>query len=288
MWLWAAAAMAVALFDYDRGVPLEYRSEPFPQKVEDVRVSGASLRGVDGGRVNMVVMAPLTARARRPAVIYQHGGGQTMLTYFPEAVAMARAGAIAVIPDPPAAVEGRTGDMRRMDAGQVRDWYVRVLVAERRVLDWLASRGDVDMTRVAYVGHSYGGMTGAMLAAVEPRIKAYVLIGPAGSAARHVAESPSAFWREWRAARSAEQLATDREVIAAVDPLRYAGEGKSRPKLVQCERWEVDPSLDCEGLAKAMGAEVRLYETDHAFADYRAGLDRMAFVGRQLGLRVKP
>ncbi len=289
MWWWGAA-LAVALFDYDRGVPLEYQSEAFPRKVEGVRVLGASLRGVDGGRVNMVVMEPVAGRGRHPAVIYQHGGGQTMLTYFPEAVAMARAGAIAVIPDPPAAVEGRTGDMRRMDAGQVRDWYVRVLVAQRRVLDWLAARGDVDMTRVAYVGHSYGGMAGAILAAVEPRIMAYVLIGPAASAARHVAESPSSYWREWRALRSAEQLGKDREVIAAVDPLRYAGEGKGRPKLVQCEKWEVDPSLDCEDLAKALArpAELRMYETDHAFSDYRAGLDRMAFVGRQLGVRVKP
>lgn len=285
--MWLAAALAVTLFDYDRSVPLDYRGEVFPQKVEGVRVLGASLRGVDGGRVNMVIMEPVARRGRRPVVIYQHGGGQTMLTYFPEAVAMARAGAIAVIPDPPASVEGRTGDMRQMDAVQVRDWYVRVLVAERRVLDWLAARGDVDMGRVAYVAHSYGGMVGAMLAAVEPRIKAYVLIGPAGSAARHVAESPSPYWAEWRARRGAEQLAKDREVIAAVDPLRYVGEGKSRAKLVQCERWEVDPSLDCEGLAKAMGARVRVYETDHTFADYRAALDRMAFVGRVLGLRVR-
>lgn len=45
-----------------------------------------------------------------------------------------------------------------MDAGHVRDWYVRVLMAERLVLDWLRVCGDVDMTRSAAVR---GGIEGA-------------------------------------------------------------------------------------------------------------------------------
>lgn len=45
----------------------------------------------------------------------------------------------------------------------------------RRSIDYLETRSDIDSTRIAYFGLSWGGMLGGVMNAVEPRIKAVVL-----------------------------------------------------------------------------------------------------------------
>ncbi len=49
----------------------------------------------------------------------------------------------------------------------------------RRGIDYLESRPDIDMNRVAIFGGSLGGWIGSILAAVEPRIKTAILSVPA-------------------------------------------------------------------------------------------------------------
>jgi pimeloyl-ACP methyl ester carboxylesterase len=45
-----------------------------------------------------------------------------------------------------------------------------------RLIDYLETRRDIDSTKVAYLGNSAGGPEGAHLPAVEPRIKAAILL----------------------------------------------------------------------------------------------------------------
>ncbi len=49
-----------------------------------------------------------------------------------------------------------------------------------RALDALASRAEIDAGRVAFVGWGLGARVGARFCAVEPRVRAAVLIGPSG------------------------------------------------------------------------------------------------------------
>jgi len=46
----------------------------------------------------------------------------------------------------------------------------------RRTIDYLATRPDIDATRLAYYGVSWGGYLGGLMPAVEPRFKAVVLV----------------------------------------------------------------------------------------------------------------
>jgi dienelactone hydrolase len=57
---------------------------------------------------------------------------------------------------------------------QFRDLALQNTIEHRRLLDYLATRNDIDTTRVACLGLSLGGMTTFYLAANEPRIKAGV------------------------------------------------------------------------------------------------------------------
>jgi hypothetical protein len=75
------------LYDYDRTTPFDYREESIRRDAR-IEIAGASFRSPKGGRVNMIVVRP---RGSGPyaGVIYQHGGGQTMMTYIAEAEVMA-------------------------------------------------------------------------------------------------------------------------------------------------------------------------------------------------------
>jgi hypothetical protein len=53
---------------------------------------------------------------------------------------------------------------------------IQLIVDLRRGVDLLLSRPEVDPERLAYVGGSYGGRMGGLLAGVEHRLKAYVLV----------------------------------------------------------------------------------------------------------------
>src|SRR5205085_7976934 len=63
----------------------------------------------------------------------------------------------------------------------------------------LGARADVDANRLAYVGHSYGAQWGAILSAVEPRLKGAALIGGTPDAAAIWRDSDDPGIIEWRA-----------------------------------------------------------------------------------------
>jgi len=56
-----------------------------------------------------------------------------------------------------------------------RDHVVMWVKDYRRTLDYLSTRPDIDTTRFAYFGYSWGGNMGGIIPAVEPRLKAVVL-----------------------------------------------------------------------------------------------------------------
>jgi len=56
----------------------------------------------------------------------------------------------------------------------LRDVITQTVLDYRRGIDYLATRGDVDMARIGAMGYSMGGFHAVSLTAVEPRIKAAV------------------------------------------------------------------------------------------------------------------
>ncbi|PWB74350.1 hypothetical protein C3F09_04090 [candidate division GN15 bacterium] len=55
------------------------------------------------------------------------------------------------------------------------EWTVKIVKDLRRSIDYLGTRSDIDTSRLAYLGYSWGGVMGAIIPAVEKRLKAVVL-----------------------------------------------------------------------------------------------------------------
>lgn len=113
-----------------------------------------------------------------------------------------------------------------------RDALIQTVVDARRAIDYLETRPDIDSRRIGLVGASMGGILGAVLAGVEPRIKVPVLL-VAGADWGLLAEksqiSAGKQLREGHPNLSFDQVA---RILAPVDPLNFADKISPRPLLM--------------------------------------------------------
>jgi len=80
------------------------------------------------------------------------------------------------------------------DGIQSRNLYVQRSQDMRRAIDYLATREDIDMSRLAYVGLSWGGQMGPVMIATESRFRTGILLlGGICACERHPASDPANF-----------------------------------------------------------------------------------------------
>jgi cephalosporin-C deacetylase-like acetyl esterase len=145
------------------------------------------------------------ARGPHPAVVSIHGGGGG--ANLERAVAFAKAGYACVSydwhvygeppappwsPGQPLPSERRTvycnlryDDWARHFVEKGADWKLPVLyraaMAARRALTWLERRDEVDATRLAVEGHSWGGYLTQLVSGIDGRVRASVSSAAAGA-----------------------------------------------------------------------------------------------------------
>lgn len=171
----ASGAQSGDLFSYDATAPLDVRetSRSVNVGVTTVELSYASPKG---GRVPATLVHP---EGRAPVVLFQHGAGNASREDFrDEARDLARAGVASLLIDAPLARPGH----RPWVTFQLRDrlGYVQNVVDLRRGIDLLEGRPDVDATRIALAGHSYGGSIAGVVAGVDSRVDALVVMAGPG------------------------------------------------------------------------------------------------------------
>jgi YD repeat-containing protein len=263
-------------FAYDGSAPLRVDdagrvNRDYPIAVRDISFA------VPGGRVQALLAVP-PGRGRLPAVVYLHGAGGDRSDLIVPATWLAARGAVTLALTAPSA----TGDGARSAGleGLRRDHDLAVsdVVAVRRALDLLAARPDVDPDRLGFVGYSAGARTGAILAGVEPRLAALVLMSAGASPVEDYVEAAPA------------SLADEVEaLLREIDPLRYVAVPGERQLLLQNgRRDEIVPREALDGLAgTAAGAEVRWYDAGHALND-AAYREQLAWLARELAVSGPP
>src|SRR5207247_1944936 len=143
----------------------------------------------------------------------------------------------------------------------------RDVVAVRRAVDLLARRSDVDPRRIGFVGWSAGAHTGAILAGVEPRLHALVLMSGGAAPVEVYAEL----------ARPALRPLV-RRYLGSIDPLHYIHLARSSSLFLEDGRSDsVVPRAALRSLARAAphGTRIRWYEAGHAL-DAAAYRDQLA------------
>ncbi|NJD29765.1 MAG: hypothetical protein FIA92_15920 [Chloroflexi bacterium] len=150
----------------------------------------------------------------------------------------------------------------------------------RRALDLLAARSDVDPSRIALVGHDFGAMYGAVLAARDPRIKGLAML----SAVPAFADWFVPYWRGVLGDLTEEQY---RARLADLDPVAALRRVTPRPILLQFANDDEYVSADAAAaLTAAAGPTVRRldYDAGHALDVEAARIDRVAWLRGLLGV----
>ena len=162
-----------SVFDYDRGRALDVRELGISRR-DGVAIHDVTFASLSGGRTAAYLVAPDGAGGRGRRVLFVHWYAprekdSNRTQFLEQASELARRGVVSLL------VETMWSDpawFRARDYARDYDHSVDQVRALRRALDVLLARPDVDPTRVAYVGHDFGAMYGAVLAGVDARVNA--------------------------------------------------------------------------------------------------------------------
>jgi cephalosporin-C deacetylase-like acetyl esterase len=154
----------------------------------------------------------------------------------------------------------------------------------RRGVDLLLSRSDVDPKRIAYVGHSYNASTGAFLAGIDKRFKAFVLM--AGNLSDQV-DMKSKEFQEFRKQIGPEKVDAAVAKYAWLDQGKYVAHAAPSSVFLQYATKEdfLTPERAREYFALVSEPKsLKFYEAPHAL-NAAARRDRIAFLVKELNLK---
>src|SRR5216684_3726798 len=165
-------------FDYDPKAPLDIQEVSVEHR-GNVAIHDISYASPKGGRVPAYLVVP-EGKGPFAAVVWGHWYWQNSAffnrtEFLDEAVALAHAGVVSLLPTGPGARAGHVQDKDQLSDQQVTD-LVQAIVDMRRGADLLLARKDADPKRLAYVGHSYNATAGGFLSGIDRRFKAFVLM----------------------------------------------------------------------------------------------------------------
>lgn len=270
------AALAATAFAYDAHAALRVRVR-HRAALGGARAQIVTFAGADGVPVTAEIVAPAKAGARGPGVLFVHWLGDPQTTnhteFEPDAIALAKRGVTSVLLD------------AWWSAPQwgTRDWFVQVRSPEtdyadsiaevkkfRRALDLLDAQPGVDPARVAFVGHDFGAMYGALLAGVDRRPKWYVLL----------AGNPS-FSQWFLLGKKPADVAAYTAQMAPLDPLPCLARSRAKAFLFQYalrDRY-ITPQSEAAFFAAAPPPRAMfVYDATHALAVPQALSDRLAWL----------
>jgi len=287
--LLAQDAELIRHFDYDRQMPLGLKQISV-QRREHASVYDITYESPKGGLVPAYLVVP-KGRGPFAAVVWGHwywdnSSMRNRRQFLDEAVVLAQAGVVSLLPDGPVARPGHVTNKEPLNEQQVVD-LVQAIVDTRRGVDLLLARRDVDPKRVAFVGHSYNAIVGAFLSGIDRRFKAFVLMaGPLSDQvdlkSQELQEYRQKVGPEKFDAFAAKYYWTDEgKYVAHAAPafvfLQYASQEKflNPDRAREYEKIVSEPKL------------FKIYDTPHAL-NAEARRDRVQFLTEQLKLRPLP
>ena len=188
------------VFAYDAAQPLDFESQP-GEPLPGSTVETISYAYGDSLASGYLVMPE--GEGPFPIVVYAPGWRTDASMFLDDAAAMAKKGYAGLLLQEAPSMECWTFDPQTDFRGVVEN-----VTQERRGLDLLETVPSIDTKRIGFVGWSNGAhLLGGVLAGIDERVKAYVLIGMARPASnyRGLMEDATPTGKAWD--RIAAQLA---------------------------------------------------------------------------------
>ena len=152
----------------------------------------------------------------------------------------------------------------------------------------LLARKDVDPKRLAYVGHSYGAQWGAILTAVDRRMRTAVLVAGVGEIGDVLIKNPDPELAELRKALPAGVLDKYVQVVGELDAIRFIPKAAPVSVLMQFGHFEEHFDRDSANryiVAASEPKKVVWYDSAHDMNDPQALRDRYAWLVGHVGLK---
>jgi dienelactone hydrolase len=288
-------ALRLSFYKYDPGLPLNGKLEPLDEKVDQTRYRLA-YDSVHDQRVTAILSIPKRFSPPFPAVLLMHGsGGHKDSDYIRMASSTLTSQGYATLSIDSQyrgdrKRQGVTGELLNPDSFRMRDAWVQTVVDLRRAVDYLVSRPDIDAGRIGYLGFSMGGMLGACLGGVEPRVSCFLLAVPGGGLVKiaEEIEKHPALKRYWPVTITPEVMKRVEEFALVCDPIHFVGKVLPRPLLIiVANHDELIPREASQMLveaAHAMPENVMRMETGHVLTP-AVIFDIKAFFIAHLGKR---
>ncbi len=268
--LFLIAALASAQsFDYNR----------LPARVTDsgVEVRDIAFSNLRGGATRAYLVRPARKNTKAPGILWVHwyepeSHDSNRSQFLGQALELAHSGAVSLL------VETMWSNPDWFDKRNRDDDYqasVDTVKDLRRALDILLAQPGVDPARVAYVGHDFGAMYGALLASADRRVSAWAL------------QAGTASFSDWfllgaKLSEPARQAVIDR--LAPLDPLRHIAHAS--PLFLQFGTKDpYVPKARADALYQAAKdpKQVKFYEAGHAL-NAQAVADRQQWLRERLAL----
>jgi uncharacterized protein len=252
-----------SLFDYDRGRPLDVRSQPV-QNRQGFKLERLSYAGETGRRVP-ALFVPSVDGEPGPCILYQLGVG------VPPEAALVVAGALANQGIGTFSIDtraGRGGGRVLRDPDLFAGFLRETTVDLRRALDVMEGLGSCDPERIGYIGVSLGGILGSLLAGADDRVKAPIFIVAGGDWRRILSgDNPVLPGIE----RQPERFRNALSALEPFDPARWLPHVSPRPVLVINGTLDnVIPVSAARVLRRAAGDPHRLVYYEGGHDDYAA------------------
>ena len=262
----SARAQPAPTFDYAAGTTTCSRPANGPGS------AALTIGGPGTPPMNAMILTPAGSLKKAPAVLWVHWLGAVETTNHTEfesdALDLAKHGVVSMLVD--------------MSWSQ-KDWFnvrttdddyadtVAQVIVLRRALDCLTAIPGVDKSRIAYVGHDFGAMVGALLLAVDNRPSYAVLMAPTLS-----------FWEWYLLGKQPVDPAAYVAQMSVFDLPGWLAKGRQKATLLQVGQLDEYVS-QATGIAirnaiPTRGRTLRAYKLDHALEDDTTHEDRRTWL----------
>ena len=184
-----------------------------------------------GGDIELTVIAPLPkgkAQGRHPTVLWLHREGNEVkrAMFVQEAEALAVSGIASLLVELPFKQPYvHRADNNAGDAETIKS----AVIGTRRAMDWAATRPEFNIDKLAIVGHRYGAWAAALVAGVDKRVDALVLMSPPGKPSGWLQVTEQAKAKKFRDAFDKDAWIGYLASIEPLDPekwIKYAAPAK--------------------------------------------------------------